>query len=469
MRQRHLTRRRFLRDGTATTLAFATLLGARRGLALAIDAAPSAAATPRFGPLVPDPQAVLDLPKGFSYRVVSRTGEAMSDDLLVPGAPDGMGAFAGPDGKTIVVRNHELGNDVPKVGPYGPSNERFARVPVADVYDAGGGTRPALGGTTTFVWDTRTGTLERQFLSLAGTIRNCAGGITPWGSWISCEEATKDPYSGTARPHGFNFEVPATADPRRARPEPLRAMGRFNHEAVAIDPKSGCVYQTEDREDGLLYRFLPNDRTKLAAGGRLQAFRVCECKRGLDLRSWDRQEVAIGESIGAEWVELDDVESPNDDLRLRGAALGAAPFARGEGMWRGDDGIYFACTIGGPAKKGQIFRYVPSPFEGTPRETEEPGFLELFAEPDDAARLDMGDNLTVAPWGELIVCEDGSGEQYLRHVDARGEVWPFARNVLNRSEFAGAVFSPDGTTMFVNIMQPGITLAVTGPWPARNA
>ena len=466
MIERSLSRRRFLRQGTATTLAFAALVRGTRSLA--DGAAPASSGSSRFGPLLADPKGLLDLPKDFSYRVVSRTGDEMSDGLLVPGAPDGMGAFAGPDGKTLVVRNHELGNDLPSLGPYGPSNERFARVPAADVYDAGGGTRPALGGTTTFVWDTKAGTLERQFQSLSGTIRNCAGGVTPWGSWISCEEATKEPYTGTARPHGFNFEVPATYDVKHATPLPLRAMGRFNHEAVAIDPKSGCVYQTEDREDGLLYRFLPNDRVKLAAGGRLQAFRVSPCKFGIDVRNWTARDAAPGALMTAEWVDLDDVEAPNDDLRLRGAAKGASLFARGEGMWRGDDGIYFACTSGGTARKGQIFRYLPSPYEGTPRGSDDPGNLELFVEPDDAAKLDMGDNLTVAPWGDLIVCEDGSGEQFLRHVDVNGEVWPFARNALNDAEFAGAVFSPDGTTLFVNIMKPGITLAVTGPWPARN-
>jgi secreted PhoX family phosphatase len=464
---RQLTRRRFLRDGSATTLAFATLLRSSRSLGVDAPAAPTGAG--RFGPLVSDPAGMLDLPKGFAYRVVSRTGDAMSDGLIVPGAPDGMGAFAAPNGKTIVVRNHELSNDVPQIGPYGPANERFTTVPADDVYDAGTRKNPALGGTTSFVWDTRAGKLERQFQSLAGTIRNCAGGVTPWGSWISCEEATKEPARDTARPHGFNFEVPATTDVKRTRPVPLEAMGRFNHEAVAIDPKSGCVYQTEDRDDGLFYRFLPNDRTKLAAGGKLQAYRVCPCKFGLDVRNWKSRDASPGELIAAEWIDLTDVSSPSDDLRLRGAAAGAAPFARGEGMWRGEDGIYFACTNGGPAKKGQIFRYLPSPYEGTPRESEEPGNLELVVEPDDAAKLDMGDNLTVAPWGELIVCEDGSGEQFLRHVDANGDVWPFARNALNDSEFAGAVFSPDGTTLFVNIMKPGITLAVTGPWPARAA
>jgi len=468
MDQRRVSRRAFLERGAATSLAFGALAASLARVTRSAWADPAATPGPRFGPLVRDPGGLLDLPAGFAYRVVSRTGETMQDGLRVPGAPDGMGAFAGPDGKTIVVRNHELTNAPPDNGPYGPGNELFDEVPASEVYDRGGGTQPALGGTTTFVWDTKAGRLEKQFQSLAGTYRNCAGGTTPWGSWISCEEATLYPISGAERPHGWNFEVPASVEQRRAAPEPLKAMGRFNHEAVAIDLASGCVFQTEDREDGLLYRFVPNDRTRLVAGGKLQAFRVCACKYGIDVRNWTSPAASPGELIGAEWVDLADVESPSDDLRLRGAAMGAAPFARGEGMWRGADGIYFTCTIGGAKRKGQIFRYLPSPYEGTPRETDEPGNLELFVEPDDDTRLDMGDNLTVAPWGELVVCEDGPGAQFLRLVDVNGDVWPLARNALNESEFAGATFSPDGTTLFVNIMSPGTTLAVTGPWPTAR-
>jgi hypothetical protein len=453
-----LTRRSLLRGGVAATLAFAAL---RRAPAFA-QSPPGGALRP--GPLVPDPDGLLELPAGFSYRVVSRTGQPMSDGFRVPGAADGMGAFDAADGKTIVVRNHELTCDPAGAGPYGATNELFAKLAEKDVYDAGtDGTHP-LGGTTTFVWDTSKRELVAQHLSLAGTVRNCAGGVTPWGSWISCEETTVTPDGTYAREHGWNFEVPASAAGLVA-PVPLKAMGRFNHEAVAFDPGSGCVFQTEDREDGLFYRFLPSDRTKLAAGGKLQAFKVCECKKGMDLRNWSSREAAIGEMIDAEWIDLDEVESPRDDLRLRGAALGATPFARGEGMWRGSDGIYLACTSGGVARRGQVFRYVPSPYEGTAKEKDQPGTLELIVEPNDAAKLDMGDNLTVTPWGELIVCEDGSGEQYLRLVDAAGELHAFARNALNGSELAGATFSPDGTTLFVNVYDPGITLAITGPWP----
>ncbi|MEW6272198.1 MAG: alkaline phosphatase PhoX [Thermodesulfobacteriota bacterium] len=454
------SRRALLRGGLAVSLAFATL---RRTAALA---GPPAGGGLRPGPLRRDPNGLLDLPTGFSYRVVSRTGDAMGDGLRVPGAADGMGAFAGPDGKTIVVRNHELVIEQASLGPYGPANELLGKVPAGKLYDAGAAGVPAMGGTTTFVWDTRTGELAAQWLSLAGTVRNCAGGPTPWGSWISCEESVVTPGGAYAREHGWNFEVPASPTPGLVEPVPLKAMGRFYHEAVAFDPASGCVFQTEDLPDGLLYRFVPNDRTRLAAGGRLQAFKACDCKHGIDLRNWTSREAAIGELINAEWVDLDDVESPKDDLHRRGAALGATPFARGEGMWRGADGIYVACTSGGVARRGQIFRYVPSPYEGTPQEKDEPGTLELFVEPNDGERLDMGDNLTVAPWGEVIVCEDGSGEQFMRVVDLNGELHPLARNALNASELAGATFSPDGSTLFVNVYDPGITLAVTGPWPS---
>ncbi|HEY8518295.1 MAG TPA: alkaline phosphatase PhoX [Candidatus Binatia bacterium] len=460
---RALSRRSLLRGGLAVTLAFATL---RRSTARGADAV---AGRLRPGALQRDPNGILDLPAGFSYRVVSRTGDTMADGLRVPGAADGMGAFPGPNGTTIVVRNHELVIEQASLGPYGARNALLDKVDLKSVYDPGAAGVPAMGGTTTFVWDTRKGELVAQWLSLAGTVRNCAGGPTPWGTWITCEESVVTPDGNYARPHGFAFEVPPTATPQLIQPVPLEAMGRFFREAVAFDPASGCVYQTEDLPDGLFYRFVPNDRTRLTAGGKLQAFKTCECKSGIDVRNWSASELAIGELIDAEWVDLDDVESPHDDLRKRGAALGATRFARGEGMWRGADGIYFACTNGGEARRGQIFRYVPSPYEGTPREKDEPGTLELFVEPNDVEKLDMGDNLTVAPWGELIVCEDGSGEQLLRVVDANGELHPFARNALNSSELAGATFSPDGSTLFVNIYEPGITLAITGPWPRAAA
>jgi secreted PhoX family phosphatase len=257
--------------------------------------------------------------------------------------------------------------------------------------------------------------------------------------------------------------VPATEYARLADPVPLKAMGRFNHEAVAVDPASGAVYETEDAHDGLLYRFLPHVQGQLAEGGRLQAL-VVRDRASLDTRNWEEITVAPGDSLDVEWIDLDNVESPDDDLRYRGFEAGAARFARGEGMWFGNDSIYFACTNGGVAKTGQVWRYTPSPVEATDLEQEQPGKLELFIEPNDSTLIEHCDNVTVAPWGDIILCEDGPGEQFLVGVTPEGNLYKFGRNAVSDSELAGATFSPDGSTLFFNIQGDGLTLAVTGPW-----
>lgn len=460
-----LTRRHFLRRTVAVGLGFAGLhaaMSGRRALGRSLLADPGAG----YGPLLPDPAKLLDLPAGFTYRVFSRTGEEMDDGLLVPGRHDGMAAFPGPDGLTLLVRNHENESAWAKLSPFGPRAERLARIPRAALYDAGHGRTPALGGTTTLVYDTRADRLVRHFMSLAGTVRNCAGGPTPWGTWLSCEEdvnVARDPSGVYEKDHGFVFEVTPTVAPALAEPLRLAAMGRFYHEAVAVDERSGVVYQTEDRGDGLIYRFIPRERGRLAAGGRLQAL-AARGRPTLDTRNWDSRVIAPGDGFDARWIDLDDILAPEDDLRARGARAGAAVFARGEGMWAGADGLYWACTNGGREKAGQVWRYRPSPREGTPAEADAPGRVELFIEPDDESVLGNADNITFAPWGDMIVCEDNERENRLLGVTPAGRVFPLARNASNKSEFAGATFSPDGTTLFVNLQTPGSTLAVRGPW-----
>lgn len=463
------TRRSFLKSAAAVTLGFHGLQSFVRSLGSSARAANFSAAS-GYGPLIPDPDRLFDLPKGFSYRVISRIGDAMDDGLVVPGDPDGMATFPGPDGKVILIRNHELEPKEKKKSPFGRDNELLQRIPADLLYDRGAPKKPCIGGTTTMLYDPVNRRVERQFLSLAGTENNCAGGPTPWNTWITCEETTSRAGDAYERDHGYAFEVPATLDVRPVKPEPIRAMGRFRRESIAVDPRSGAVYQTEDIEDGLIYRYLPHQPGKLLAGGRVQALALRD-KASCDTRNWLESDgrpahplIPVGQRLAVRWIDLEDVEAPLDDLRLRGFAAGAARFARGEGMWYGRDSVYFACTNGGRNQLGQIWRYIPSPHEGTAQEADAPGTLELFIEPNNKGLIENADNLTVAPSGDLVVCEDGSGEQFLVGVTPQGQCYRIGRNAQGESELAGCVFSPDGETLFVNIQSDGLTLAITGPW-----
>ena len=309
--------------------------------------------------------------------------------------------------------------------------------------------------------------LERHFLSLAGTLRNCAGGPTPWGTWISCEETVQRADHTFCVDHGYVFEVPADTESGLQDPKPLLDMGRFRHEAIAVDPRSGVVFETEDMDDGLIYRYLPNRPGALHKGGRLQALAI-RGRSSCDTRNWSEQTMRPGESCAVDWMELDQLQAPDDDLRYRGFDRGAARFARGEGMWYGRKSVYFACTSGGKSRLGQIWKYTPSPHEGQPDEREQPGQLELFIESHSTDLIENADNLTVAPWGDLFVCEDGATSQHLVGVTPAGQCYRFARNVLNESELAGVTCAPDGSTLFVNIQHSGLTLAIWGPWSRRR-
>jgi secreted PhoX family phosphatase len=356
-----------------------------------------------YGPLVPDPARLLDLPQGFSYRIISRLGERMDDGHVVPDRADGMGAFR-LDGRTMaLVRNHELQAKHGDTGPF-----RGGTGKGLPAFDKAGNGQPLPGGTTTIVLDYRTGQVEAQYLSLVGTIRNCAGGTTPWGSWLTCEEDVSRAGSALGQDHGWVFEVPAA---RRGLtdPVPLKAMGRFNHEAAAVDPRTGIVYQTEDREDGLFYRFIPDVVGQLARGGRLQALAFADSGLPSDSRNWGGITFPPGTSRRVRWVDMDQVESPADDLRARGHAKGGVLFARGEGIHWGDGELFFCCTSGGAAKLSQIFRYRPSRLEGQAREASAPGTVELFVESTEPSMLNFGDNLVVAPNGHLVICEDQYG------------------------------------------------------------
>ncbi|WP_339872278.1 alkaline phosphatase PhoX [uncultured Brevundimonas sp.] len=425
-----------------------------------------------YGPLIADPNRLLDLPEGFAYRVISQGGETMDDGLLVPGQFDGMGCFALEGSRIALVRNHELKPTSAlhrNWGPGGYNQERIGGLDVARAYDTYRDGRPLPGGTTTVIYDMATGVTVSQHLSLAGTVANCAGGITPWGSWLTCEETEIRPDTANVmKSHGYVFEVPATAT-GLVDPVPLKAMGRFDHEAVCVDPRTGIVYQTEDKVDGLFYRFIPTTRGKLADGGRLQALAFRDA-RGADSSNRESRLWSVGDWREVVWIDMEDVDSPDNDLRQRGHAAGATLVSRGEGLHWGDGEMYLTATSGGPIQRGQILRYVPSRFEGTLGERLRPGRIQLFVESTDEKTMNMCDNLTVAPWGHLIVCEDNYSEtlrNHLKGVTPEGKLYTLGRNAfLGNAEFCGAVFSPDGSTLFVNIQYPGITLAITGPWAA---
>ena len=399
-------------------------------------------AGPGYGPLSPVKDQttgleLLALPKGFEYLTYGWTNDLMTDGVPTPNAHDGMGAFSIGD-RVHIVRNHERNP--------GPT---FA----SPAYDPLGG-----GGTTTMVFDPDAGQFLESYGSLGGTLRNCAGGPTPWGTWLTCEET----FSSTAEArHGYIFEVPAEG---KGNPEPFVAMGRFNHEAIAVDPATGYVYETEDRGDACLYRFVPSTPGDMSRGGRLQALKIGGT-------SVDTRRDPSGTSYGVvSWVDIDEPDPVRDTVRVEAQGKGAAVFSRLEGAWYGNDRIYVITTDGGPARQGQVFELYPA------TDT----FRVLFASPS-ADVLNAPDNMCVSPRGGLVLCEDGSGEEFVHGLTTDGEIFPFAKNIVDLragtagknvapsdyrgSEYAGSVFDPkNGNWMFFNVQSPGITFAITGPW-----
>ncbi|HEY5833354.1 alkaline phosphatase PhoX [Streptomyces sp.] len=430
-----------------------------------------------YGPLIEDPAGLLALPAGFTYRVVTRTGETtLESGESTPSNHDGTATFKGERGSVLLVNNHELG---------GPRSKWAAPVPLAEglVYD------PAASGGCTVVevprhWHDGRAPIA-EWVGIAGTSTNCAGGATPWDTWLTCEE-TEDRagVNGMTKDHGYVFEV----DPhdRRANrdPRPIKALGRYAHEAVVVDPKRGHLYLTEDASNpnGLLYRWTPpqgfrHGRGRLATlddtAGVLQAFR-CFDSAGQFVDDLSRA-TRIGTVYGVDWVDVPDRDAKTTSVRKQ-FAVGEITRARKlEGMWWGDGGAYivssFARDESPVPHDGAVWFYSPARRTLTLKV-----LLGVNAAPDEDGAFDGPDNITVSPYGGLIIAEDGNGVQHLFGAVDDGRTYPLARNELDigteeapeYSEFTGVTFSPDGETLFANIQTPGIMLAITGPWRRQH-
>lgn len=409
--------------------------------------------------LIEDPSGILDLPAGFRYQIISEQFQTMSDGLRVPARADGMAAFAGPGNEVILVRNHENLASQNQYSAFGDQLELYDRIDPTLIYDRGGDKLPGTGGTTTLTFDTRQRRVTNEYLSLAGTELNCAGGPTPWATWLSCEECFSDKlrtltaHFPREKPHGLVFEVDPFAG-KLEPPKPLPALGRFVHEACAVDPLTGIVYLTEDRHDGLLYRLLPTTPGKLENGGRLQALAFADPQR----QTTDNQADPLltpNDWYPCRWIDMAGVDSAADDLRQRGYEAGAARFVRGEGMWQTGGEVIFACTAGGAHRLGQIFRL---------RDRSTGPLLSLLAESEPDSVLHHADNLASTPAGDLVVCEDRSDVCGLVIVRPNGQMVRFAQHRRSDSELAGVCFAPDASLMFVNIQSEGLTLAISGPF-----
>lgn len=462
-------RRQFLSDNfaAATSFAAAAALGSL-GDRFAHGEAPQR--TPPLRPVNDETTGLplLRLPPGFRYKSYGWAGERMTDGTPTPTMHDGMAVVAAEGDTVSLCRNHEISSDGPAL------HSTFGKP-----YDA-----QAQAGCTSLEFDTAKGEWLRSWVSFTGTSRNCAGGVTPWGTWLTAEETVlgvgdHDKYNDGAlrkfqKTHGWVFEVPARKlgeAASNAPPQPITGMGRFVHEAIAIDRRTGIVYQTEDRGTSGFYRYIPHKPGQLHAGGVLE---IAEVVGQPDLRGG----FANGAEFDVRWHRIADptlahTPGTNDELGVfkQGQARGGSMFSRLEGCWFGDGVVTFDATSGGAAEAGQIWQYDPQSDK-----------LKLLFESPSKPTLNMPDNLCVSPRGGIVLCEDndyGANEypQRMFALSQDGKLallaennvrldgqWNGVKGDFRTKEWAGATFSPDGAWLFVNIQTPGITFAITGPW-----
>lgn len=403
-----------------------------------------------FGPLEPDP--LLKLPEGFSYQVVAETGIPLTGGArpyVRPNFPDLNVVFPQSDGSVLLSTSHEVPSIFPLLTP-----------PPDEDYDAHAG-----GAVSTLHLRDVGGLLvvDGGIYNAGGMLMNCSGSGTPWGTVLTGEEDTTDGGGIFEADHGFVWEV----DPSAQGKVRLDALGRFDHETAVVDGQTGIVYLTEDSSPGLLYRFLPDARRRLAEGGVLQAF-------------------ARDDASGTgSWVTIDDpLGQSGQSPAQQGLAKGALAFSRLEGgrfdpldrRW-----FYFTETEN-PTDCGRVWRL-----------NVRSGVLDLWASPGSPGGADMcmPDNLEFDAAGNIFLAEDnGAAGPLLPNrvlfVDREsGEVHVFAELVHHwqtpdnpgnvADEPTGPAFwhRPDGTSvLFLNLQRAaplmGLTLAISGPFAAPN-
>lgn len=410
-----------------------------------------------YGALVKDPDGLLSLPKGFSYRVLAQQGETRLDSgQFAPSDPDGAAAFPRPDGSgAVLLCNHEIGGDEPHPVPHVDGL----------VYDP-----RAKGGVTTIEVDGE-GNRLRHVVSLAGTHNNCAGGRTPWQTWLSCEETEEI----LGEPHGYVFEVDPYDMSANRDPRPIKALGRFRHEAVVVDPEEHVLYLTEDAggPNGLLYRYLPPDEVRPLGRGSLRrlddAAGTLEALRASTEGGEHVPDLSAATEVGTTyrvgWAEVPDRDARNESVRRQFADGEVTRGRKLEGMWWGDDGAYVVSSYARPDDDGTARRHDGQVWFLDPRA----GTLTLemlFAATENDDDPDGPDNITVSPFGGVIIAENGEGRVHLLCATPGGEVCYLARSEDDHDdeEFCGPVFAPDRSMLFANLQGPGYVFAIRGPF-----
>jgi secreted PhoX family phosphatase len=412
-----------------------------------------------YGPLIDDPAGLLALPEGFSYKLVAQTGvTTLERGQPTPSDPDGAAAFVRHGGSgSVLVMNHEVSGSEPYPVPKLPGL----------VYD------PAVGGGCTALEVDKNGNRVSQHVTIAGTLNNCAGGRSPWNTWLTCEES--EGAAGQTKPHGYVFEVDPYDMDRNLDPKPIKALGRYAHESLVIDPDTGVFYLTEDASNpnGLLFRWTPPSSALPLERGSLRALPdtagTLDALRATTLGGAYVPDLSVavepGTTYRMQWVTVPDRDASTLSVRKQFSAGQITRSRKLEGMWWGDGGAYFvasfARTSDGSAAQhdGQVWFIDPL------AQTIELKLHFAYTPSDQDSDPDGPDNITVSPYGGVILAEDGDGKNHLVGSTDSGEAFFFARNQhADDSEFAGVTFSRDRKTLFANVQVPGLTYAITGPW-----